>query len=365
MRPGRPKRTNLPRVLPAAVFAVAALLTAGVLAVPGCAEKDAPKPVRVSSAWPRADAERVVPEPVRPPVWPLTGLDAPTQSAIQARVVAVKVENSAEARPQSGLNDADVVYESLAEGGVTRFNALFHSKLPEVIGPVRSARMSDITIVPQYGALFFFSGASRFVNGALENAGLPLLSEDAGVSRPYYRSSLRRSPHNLYLKGELAREEGRLRGFPPTQSLLPLAFDPRSSAQTTTVTSIGIPFSTLTPVTWTYDPAAEVYLRDIKGVPQTDAATDEQIRAKNVVVLWAVMRSTGHGDVNRNPTYDIVLTGTNRASVFRSGQRFDGMWSATAADPPVFKDAKGNAIELAPGNSWFEVIPANANISLK
>ena len=88
--------------------------------------------------WPEADTERTVAKPAEPPRWPLTGLEAPSAEAITQRVVSVKIENSAEARPQTNLQLADVVYESVTEGGITRFNAIFHSQAPEVVGPVRS-----------------------------------------------------------------------------------------------------------------------------------------------------------------------------------------------------------------------------------
>lgn len=340
-----------------------ALAVALLVALPGCSRRTAPR--AVTSAWPRADAERVVPPPAEPTRWPLTGLDAPNASITKRRVVSVKIENSPPARPQTALNRADVVYESLAEGGITRFNAIFHSQDPKMIGPVRSARLSDTWIVPQYNALFFFSGASGFVTGRLKKAGIPLLSEDAGVTRVYVRSSARPAPHDLYLKGNLARQEGRRRGYPATQILKPFAFERRRVETTTTVTRIDIPLSTFSRTTWTYDPPTGMYLRQTNGVRHNDAETGQQVRTRNVVVMWAPMRSSGRPDKNGNPTYDIVLGGKNRASVFHDGRQFDGEWSADQNSPPVFKSDDGTLIKLAPGNSWFEVIPTNVNISLK
>jgi len=339
------------------------LAAALMVALAACSRET--KPATVTSAWPRADAERVVPAPAEPPRWPLTGLDAPSAAAIKRRVLSVKVENSPEARPQTALNRADVVYESLAEGGITRFNAVFHSQNPKTIGPVRSARLSDTWVVPQYNALFFYSGASDFVTGRLKKAGLPLLSEDAGVTRVYERSSARPAPHDLYLKGNLAREEGHRRGYPVTQNLRPFAFERRTVQTTTTVTRIDIPFSGFNRTTWTYDPASKTYLRQTNGVRHNDAETGQQVRARNVVVMWAPMRSSGHPDKNGNPTYDIVLGGKNRTTVFHDGRQFDGVWSADQKSPPVFKTDDGTLIKLAPGNSWFEVIPTNINISLE
>ncbi len=331
----------------------------------GCGARGESKAPAVTSAWPRADSEKVVPKPASPPRWPLTGRDAPSAAAIRRRVVSVKIENSPGARPQTALNSADIVYETLAEGGITRFNVIFHSQNPKLIGPVRSARLSDTWIVPQYDALFFFSGASGFVTRALKKAGVPMLSEDAGVTRCYTRVSSRRSPHNLYLRGDLARQEGVRRGNPATQKLRPFAFERRAAESTVTVTSIDIPFSPHSRSTWTYDPARKVYLRQNNGIAHDDAASGQQVRARNVVVMWARMRSTGVPDKLGNATYDIVLGGKGRVSVFHDGRQWDGTWSADEDSPPVFRTDDGTLIKLAPGNSWLEVIPTNVNISLR
>lgn len=332
------------------------------LLVSGCGKKGAAP--TVSSAWPRADSEKVVPKPPTPPRWPMTGLLAPNAALIHRRVLSVKVENSPAARPQTALNQADIVYESLAEGGITRFNALFQSKEPPIIGPVRSARLSDTWIVPQYNALFFFAGASSFVTRALQKVGIALLSEEQGVNRPYFRTS-RPAPHNEYLKTSVGRAEARRRGYPTTQTLRPFAFDFRPIETTLTVSRIDIPFSFAQRTTWSYDRSAKVYLRQNNGVRHIDAATGEQVRAKNVVVLWAKMRSTGHPDKNGSPTFDIVLGGRNRAAVFHDGGQWNGVWIADRKSPPVFRADNGKLIRLTTGNSWFEVIPTNLNISLK
>ncbi len=346
------------------IIAVAslALVALGVLAF---LQFGNPETAQLTSAWPFAESERTTPEPQAPPVWPLTGLPAPSAGApTSTRIVSVKIENSPQARPQSGLQSADVVYESITEGGITRFNALFHSTDPGEVGPVRSARLSDIDIVPQYDALFAFSGASGSVNSAVKRAGLQNLSQDIGVSYGYRRSSKRSAPHNLYLDLAKAREEGVKRGYPAKQSIRPLQFA-RSVEGTPSVMSVTIPFSTANTTKWTWDSSADSYARENNGKTHSDALTDEQITAKNVVVMWALMDATAKRDVAGSTTYDIALTGSNRASVFRNGQRFDGTWSATAGAPPVFKATDGTPIRLAPGNTWFQVVPTNVNITMQ
>ena len=341
--------------------AVALALTLAIWSV-GCSSGS-----EVVASWPTADGERAIPEPAEPLRWPLTGLDAPSEDAITQRVLSVKIENSPSARPQSGLQAADVVYETVTEGGITRFNALFHSTSPDPIGPVRSARLSDITIVPQYGALFAFSGGSETVDAAVRRAGLENLSQDAGVSAPYYRSSERAAPHNLYMHIDEMRAEAAGRGMPTTAEPKPLAFDRGSGSASggQPVAEIDIPFSTANRVVWTYDSTLNAFLRANNGSTHTDALTGEQISARNVVVLWARYIPQGSRDKAGSTTYDVELAGSGRVSVFRDGLRYDGTWEATEAAPPVFKAADGTQIKLAPGNTWFQVVSTDVDIALK
>lgn len=317
----------------------------------------------VTSAWPKATSERSVPRPPAPLVWPLTGLPAPSADAVAVRPLSVKIENSSQARPQTGLNEADVVYESIAEGGITRFNAIFHSKTPEVVGPVRSARLSDLWIVPQYHAIFFFSGASYRVNREVRRAGLPNMSEDAGVSKPYYRSSSRSAPHNLYLKLPEGRRDAAARGIKTTWKPRYLNFS-KSTESTIAVSSVTIPLSDANTTSWRWDAGSGVYLRSTNGRTHTDAETGEQLSAKNVVVMWAV-HTPASRDVAGSTTYDIQLGGSGRASVFRDGVRVDGTWEATRDAPPVLRAQDGTIIRLAPGRTWFEVVPMPVNIRME
>ena len=150
-----------------------AVLAATVVAVAGCAKA----PVGLVSVWPQASVEATVAAPPELPKWPLTGLDAPSVAATKRRPLSIKVENLPAARPQTGLNSADVVYETVVEGGITRFHLVFQSKIPKIVGPVRSARLSDLWLVPQYHGVFFFSGASAIVSPRLRQAGFDRLPQ--------------------------------------------------------------------------------------------------------------------------------------------------------------------------------------------
>jgi len=345
--------------------AVASLALAAVAAavILGAGEFQEPPAPEVTSAWPVAERERTIPRPPEPVRWPLTGIDAVDAEAPAAtRIVSVKIENSPAARPQSNLDKADVVYETLTEGGITRFNALYHSEGPADVGPVRSARMSDTQVVPQYGALFANSGSSTGVNRALRAAGIENLNHGStGVA--YRRSQRRSAPHNLYLDVSRIREVAAERGLATTQRLEGFEFSPAVESTLATV-RITVPFSRANTVAWTYDAEENVYLRVNNGSPHVDAVSGEQYSARNVVVMWARTSATGPSGIG-GTTLEISLVGSNRATVFRDGVRIDCMWEASADKPPVFRDPAGRIVRLAPGNTWFQVIPANVDIVIE
>ncbi|NTW29562.1 MAG: DUF3048 domain-containing protein [Coriobacteriia bacterium] len=340
------------------------LIAASVAALSLLAGCSGGKTAAITSPWPVASVEPTVSKPAEVVRWPLTGLPAKNPTDITRRPISVKIENSPEARPQFGLNSADVVYESVTEGGITRFNCIFQSTLPASVGPVRSARLSDLWVVPQYQAILFFSGASTSVNAAVVAAKLPNMSQDVGVTVPYSRVSTRVAPHNLFLDTAKAYSDSLKRGIPTTLAIKGLSYTFSSLASTPTATSVYVPFSTVNRVTWTYDAPSKTYLRVNDGKVHLDAATGKQVAARNVVVLWAV-HTPAVPDANGAPTYDITLGGTGRVSVFRDGQRFDGTWTAEKNSPPTFKNADGVPIKLAPGNTWFQVISMDTPITVK
>lgn len=345
------------RTMMALLLAVAIVSPTGLV---GC-KKEAEKP----PAPPAAPAEPEVVEPVEEPdpiVWPLTGLPA-DEAEIQRRPLSIKIENSREARPQTGLQKADVVYESIAEGGITRFNAIYQSQLPDEAGPVRSARLSDGKIVPQYGALFAFSGASSAVHSEVRSKGLDNLSQDAGVTAPYRRSSNRYAPHNLYVDPAGLYDEAKSRGMAITADPKPLAFelDGATLDTTETATAIKVPFSPYNNVEWTFDESSSTYQRINDGAPFIDTDGNEQIHATNVVILFAKYIP---GPMNKGSvTYNIPLDTEGDAIVFSGGLRVDGEWKGSADQPPVLTDAAGSPILLAPGNTWFQVVPDDVKVT--
>lgn len=339
------------------VVSLASLLFAGV----GCSKQRA----KVTSAWPEATTERSIAKPPVPPKWPYRGTEAPSATAIMKRPLSVKIENSPQARPQTGLNHADVVYESIAEGGITRFNCIFMSDQPDVVGPVRSARLSDMWIVPQYNGIFVFSGSSYQVRRAVRANNLPNMSQDAGVSRPYRRAADRSAPHNLYMHPDEMYVAAKAKGYKITGTMVPLQYGAASTVATPSpISEIVIPFSPANTSQWKYDAGKGKYLRWNNGSAHIERIDGSQLSADNVVVMWTKYAAASR-DKKGSQTFDVTLGGKGRASVFRGGQRYDGTWEATRKSPPRFKDASGRPIKLAKGRTWFEVVPLDVTVTMK
>jgi hypothetical protein len=296
-----------------------------------------------------------------PETCPLTGVDAevPNRPAL-----AVKVENAPASRPQSGLEHADIVYEQIAEGGITRFIAVFQCKNADRLGPVRSVRLVDGDVVRQFAQngsqpLFAHSGGIPEIVEKIPAAGLL----DIGFEREpsaYERILERKAPHNLYTTTpDLYEIAGDPSGVPPPV----FTYDERVPSNSRPGTAIALPFAkvegTDSAVRWKWNAGKKAYFRLHGETPHT-LETSGQISAKNVVVQFVQTRDSEFVDVTGAPVQEIAAIGQGRAIVFRDGVAVEGTWTRHfATDLTVFKDGRGNVIDLAPGTTWVELFPAN------
>ncbi|WP_413452063.1 DUF3048 domain-containing protein [Georgenia phoenicis] len=294
------------------------------------------------------------PEPV--PTWPLTGL--PAADAPELVAVAVKIENTAMARPQTGLEDADVVWEEMVEGGITRFNAVYHSQQPEIVGPIRSVRPMDAGIVAPLGGPQVISGGQWLFLDQVAEAGVQLISFDNGDDG-FYRSADRRAPHNVY--GYLAELRAQAEATEPPEEQFAFAAD----AAEATAAVEGEPASALRltfPQSWpgwTWDAAAGRWLRDEAGTPAT-AVTGEVLGAENVVVMRVDVVASAGRDQRGDAVPETVMTGTGEALVASGGRTLVARWSKPAVDAPVeLTTADGNTVTLTPGTTWVELVPTD------
>ena len=309
------------------------------------------------------------------PRWPLTGMPLGGGSASK-RPLYVKIDNNTHARPHYGITKADQVYEWLVEGLTTRLAAVFQSKDPDVIGSVRSARMTDTPIVPSLGAAFVYSG------GGPEE--LMRIHYDAAVTSRYvdlgpgygwgYRVGFREAPYNYFTTYRALRQAlaDAPEGDQPVSIaswdfLPPSTNDPLAGgfAASVDASSITVPYRAGFEVSYRYDPATRTYARFQDGVREVDGATREAVAARNVVVIQTEVHfTTEFGlDPAGNPKLDMTLIGSGRGSVFRDGKRQDVTWTR----PDIFdvftlQNASGESVRLEPGQTWIHIVPADWTI---
>jgi len=265
-------------------------------------------------------------------VAPLTGLPAvlPDRPAL-----IVKIDNVPAARPQTGINEADIVYEELVESGVTRFAAVYHSTTPEVIGPVRSGRSTDIGIIASFNTpVFAFSGANSIYEKLIDKQ--PIINRGAEVFSGYWRNGSRRAPHNLYTSSSimLGSVEG---GAPPRPHFAyradgaptPVSAQPASSVQLKYLTG-NSPV-----IEYVWDDLDGTWLRSMSGRPHVDTS-GVQLAPENLVVQFVDYIDTGLTDKWGEDLYEGVSVGRGSAL--------------------VFTDADGNHIELTPGQTHVALI---------
>lgn len=281
-----------------------------------------------------------------PPVAPLTGLPDPSGVAQTRPVLSVKVENTPDVRPQAGLEAADVVWDEVVEGQITRFLAMYQSRSTDVVGPIRSVRLTDPLIVWPVGGIFAFSGGAPYAVHAIEQAPVTLVDE-AKAGDAMFRDSSRRAPHNLFGRPDALFAKGGKPVPPP-----PLFTYRKAGAQASgqAVASASIGFARGYDVTYTWDAASGSWPRSSVAGP-FKARSGAQIAPANVVVLKVVYRG-GLGEIGA----EAQLVGQGEATVLTGGHAVTGTWSrADQASPIQLHDRAGAPIALAPGSTWVEL----------
>ncbi len=292
-----------------------------------------------------------VPETTVPqgPVMPLTGLPVTEPEAAQRPALVVKIDNGPPARPQSGLNQADIVYEENVEQ-ITRFAAVYHSQLPEPVGPIRSGRTQDIELLGSLNQpLFAWSGGNSAVTSAVRRSDL----RDVGaltVYGPggYFRSSSRRAPHNLYASTPQLMSLAPGDATPPPAQFSYRALGTEPGGQP--VAGVRLSMDGVR-VEWTWDATTSMFQRSQGGSPHV-GAEGERIDAANVVMLFVAYRASAAD--SRSP--EAVTLGSGTAWVLTEGRVVEGTWSrADRLAPITLEDAAGEVIALTPGRTWVEL----------
>ncbi|HZD69586.1 MAG TPA: DUF3048 domain-containing protein [Actinomycetes bacterium] len=291
-----------------------------------------------------------------PVTFPLTGL--PTGgAAIAARpALSVKIDNIGAARPQAGLNTADIVVEEPVEGGLTRLFATWQSKDAGQIGPVRSARPVDALLLRQLGpSLFAFAGASAGVLQVVRRDSGATLIDPSSAPDAFQRASGRSAPHNTFSSTAALYAAGRRAAakLAPPRAFLTFAATPSGAA--TPVRVARMTFSQAARAAWQWNGSA--FVRYQNGT--LDRLTDgNAVSATNVVVMRVAVRPGANVDVLGHPTPDPVLTGTGRVWIMRDGKVVEGTWRRVGVGSPVeLVGADGKPLPLRPGRTWIELLP--------
>lgn len=328
---------------------------------------------------------------------PLTGLAVEDPTVLSRRPIIVKISNSpALVRPQSGIGEADLIFEHYTEVGITRFSAIFYGNAPSRVGSIRSARLIDYELVPMYDTLLAFAGASIGVDKRIYGSeavaqGLCATRQDyeqclaeaniigpAGFIPPsdfveraykgvlfgapyFYRDETLPVPHNLFANLNALWKRADSEGNGGRQDLSGMAFHPEIQGEPT---GSGIYAQVRYPTTiveWHYDPETARYYRTTDGQRHFDANSLEQVSAANLVIIYAEHHETdivesGSGD-NIHWSVQVKLWSEGNAVIMRNGVRYDGRWlRPTRPDLLTFETVDGEAIYLNPGNTWFQVV---------
>jgi hypothetical protein len=364
-------KTSNNRIRAIAVLALTALVLSG------CAK---PNPVVTTKPKPKPSLAVIEYQTA-----PLTGFTyvkgAPETVSLGLPPVSCKIDNAAAGRPQYNLNKTDMVFVEMVEGGLTRLVATWHSQAVDKVGPVRSIRPMDADIVAPYGGVFCFSGGlSQFV-AMMRETGLYMADETSerdAAEDSFSRTKEKSAPHNLVVNMALLQSQHADRGgagamftyseyIPESQRYVP---DPKTVKEFEEFHVYRRTLITGTPtidVTVKYPMATSYWAGDGAGnmlrtqdkAPHLDAVTNEQVRAKNVVVMQVEIDNT-YGQIPKT-----VMVSSGAAWVFQDGKRFEGTWSKpTQASPIELLDGAGVPIKLAPGNTWVELMPTRGTITI-
>ncbi len=290
---------------------------------------------------------------------PLTGTEVLDDNATKRQVTAIMIENSPDARPQSGLKDAGVVFEAVAEGGITRFVALYQESQPGLIGPVRSVRPYYVEWAAGFDPAVAHIGGSARALQMIRGGGYGVDLDQFFNAAAYWRASDRYAPHNVYTNFERLNTLESTKGKASSN----FTFSPRvneKKADTPTATTINMAVSSGSyAVDYTYDGATNSYIRKQGGENHVDREGG-QIQPK-VAIAMRVQMSLGFEDGNRE---QITTTGTGQAYIFQNGTVTEATWSKADAKAPLkFTGSDGKEVPLIRGQTWITAVPAERNIS--
>jgi hypothetical protein len=331
-----------------------ALALVGLLVLSACSSSQAVRPRPTPSPSPSpVPSPSPTPDPFGPPLpTPICG-SLPHQcdpvSGPIASPLLIQIENTAPSRPQAGLDAASVIFQSLAEGGITRLSALFH-RVPGIVGPVRSARYVTVYLAQRLGAEVMCSGGSGSTLARLSAAHVPTLVNDYDQGRHFFRWSGRAAPHNVYTTQAMMTAAATVSGLPQGSPDIP-----RSDAWTGTEVApvVNVPAHR---TTFAYN--AGGYDIVTEGAPLTDVVFGA-VRPYSVAVLHVPQFQVSSVlDVAGNPVMDYNLAVGGAAELYAGGTVIRGRWATTGVSGPItLTDASGTPVGMPRGLLWVSLAP--------
>lgn len=293
------------------------------------------------------------PQPAAGPISGLTGL--PASDKVLTRPLAVMINNAPAARPQSGISEADILYEVLAEGGITRLIGIFQSQTGVVkIGPIRSIRPYLIDIGESHGGITVHAGGSPAAYAILQRQKKADLDEIGRAGAYFWRDKTRKAPHNLYSNAAKLQEGAEKFGYAKDKAVPGYRFGnpDQAPAGGQAADSFNVRFLLKSyEVGYKYDAEQRIYLREVNGKAHLDLNNSKPVAASNVIVMGADHKTLD--DVGRLAV-DVELGG--KALLFQRGKMFEGKWTRKPNDVIRFvKD--GEEAALYPGTTHILIVP--------
>ncbi len=323
-----------------AAATAAAVVVAGGIGLAAVISGQESDPLTTSSI----STESAAPAPKPSPTTTTKPRDKPTDpltggEVSQNEVIAAKVENIAAARPQVGLNQADITFVQEVEGAQTRLIAVYHSRFPKRLGPIRSARSTDVQLLPLFGKPgLVYSGANRAVQRKIDNASIMPIQRST-------RDSRRVAPHNVFVDLDKIAKSTKL----ATATSIGWIFNqtsPRAAAASAVKVRVGHD-------TFDFRYTSGRYTVHWNGSRYADGDSGAISKADNVVIMKVRNHADGNRDVRGAPSIQSDTVGTGAVTIHRDGRKVEGRWERTEASAPLrFRDKSGDLIALKPGQTW-------------
>lgn len=297
---------------------------------------------------------------------PLTGLST-EENMTERRPIAIMLDNQYNARPQAALSEADVVYEILAEGLITRYMAIFYGNMPEHVGPVRSSRPYFVEKAMEFDPYYVHVGGS--MQALSDIKAYEIADIDGLSSSAFWRETHKKAPHNMYTSSEVLIADAIRLKYDVSKPVTFLPFNPVFTPLTGQ-DAVEITFVYKEPVkndpvgyytSYKYNDEKKLYFRYTNGTPHLDENTQTQLTCTNILVQYADIRV-----LDNEGRLDVDLVTSGKGTYYTGGKMIDVTWSKKSAQAITeFFDASGSPIKLNPGVTWFQIMKTGNKESIK